>query len=124
MASRRTPESKPRSKTTASPPVASPPTVPKAAKSPAKVPTPAPVEQVVEAVPAKPVPKKQPVAKRAKTSPERPVVTPDVRRGMIAESAYLRAERRGFAPGHEDEDWMAAEAEVDKLLSADRRAPQ
>jgi hypothetical protein len=35
---------------------------------------------------------------------------------MIAEKAYLRAERRGFAPGHETEDWLAAEAEVDVLL--------
>jgi hypothetical protein len=38
------------------------------------------------------------------------------RRAMIAENAYLRAERRGFAPGHETEDWLAAEAEVDTLL--------
>jgi hypothetical protein len=52
------------------------------------------------------------------------MVTPDMRRGMIAEAAYLRAEKRGFAPGHEDEDWLAAEAEVDQLLSADQRAPQ
>jgi hypothetical protein len=37
---------------------------------------------------------------------------------MIAEGAYLRAERRGFAPGHEEEDWIAAEAEVDALLKA------
>jgi hypothetical protein len=37
---------------------------------------------------------------------------------MIAEGAYLRAERRGFALGHEAEDWLAAEAEVDALLKA------
>jgi hypothetical protein len=37
---------------------------------------------------------------------------------MIAEAAYLRAERRGFAAGDEVEDWMAAEAEVDALLRA------
>jgi hypothetical protein len=37
---------------------------------------------------------------------------------MIAEAAYLRAERRGFAPGSEAEDWLAAEAEVDVLLKA------
>lgn len=36
---------------------------------------------------------------------------------MIAESAYLRAERRGFAPGYEADDWFAAEREVDALLS-------
>jgi len=27
-------------------------------------------------------------------------------------AAYLRAERRGFTPGYEIEDWLAAEAEV------------
>ena len=45
---------------------------------------------------------------------------------MIAESAYLRAERRGFAPGHEVDDWFAAEREVDALLSAgtNTRQPQ
>jgi hypothetical protein len=37
---------------------------------------------------------------------------------MIAEAAYLRAERRGFAGGDEREDWLAAEAEVDALLRA------
>ncbi|HET7757708.1 MAG TPA: DUF2934 domain-containing protein [Steroidobacteraceae bacterium] len=38
------------------------------------------------------------------------------RRAMIAESAYLRAERRGFAPGGDLADWLAAEQEVDALL--------
>lgn len=33
-------------------------------------------------------------------------------RAMIAEMAYYRAERRGFAPGGELEDWLEAEAEV------------
>jgi hypothetical protein len=32
---------------------------------------------------------------------------------MIAENAYYRAERRGFLPGYEEEDWLAAEAEID-----------
>lgn len=31
---------------------------------------------------------------------------------MIASAAYLRAERRGFAEGHELEDWLEAEKEV------------
>lgn len=30
----------------------------------------------------------------------------------IATAAYFRAEQRGFAPGHELADWLAAEAEV------------
>ncbi|MFZ0498899.1 MAG: DUF2934 domain-containing protein [Steroidobacteraceae bacterium] len=45
-------------------------------------------------------------------------VSEDARRAMIAEAAFLRAERRGFAPGNEEEDWLAAEAEVDRLLRA------
>jgi hypothetical protein len=48
-------------------------------------------------------------------------ITAADRRQMIAEAAYLRAERRGFAPGGELEDWLAAEAEVDALLAADDR---
>ena len=31
---------------------------------------------------------------------------------QIAEAAYYRAERRGFAPGQEVEDWLAAEKEI------------
>ena len=49
-------------------------------------------------------------------------VSEDVRRGMIAEAAYLRAERRGFMNGNEAEDWIAAEKEVDALLSANSGA--
>jgi hypothetical protein len=38
---------------------------------------------------------------------------------MIAQAAYLRAERRGFSGGSEVDDWLAAEAEVDALLKAE-----
>lgn len=31
----------------------------------------------------------------------------------IREAAYFKAERRGFAPGHELEDWLEAEREAD-----------
>lgn len=34
------------------------------------------------------------------------------RRDMIAIAAYFLAQKRGFEPGHELEDWLAAEAEV------------
>jgi hypothetical protein len=33
-------------------------------------------------------------------------------REAIAKAAYARAERRGFAPGYEVEDWLEAEREV------------
>ena len=31
---------------------------------------------------------------------------------MIAEAAYYRAQKRGFTPGAEAEDWLHAETEV------------
>lgn len=36
------------------------------------------------------------------------------REESIAEIAYFRAMKRGFAPGHELEDWIAAEVEFHK----------
>ena len=41
----------------------------------------------------------------------------DLRGTMIAEAAYFRAQRRGFEPGHELEDWIAAEGEIQDLWS-------
>lgn len=38
-------------------------------------------------------------------------VVPD-RAELVRLAAYFRAERRGFAPGYEVEDWLAAELEV------------
>jgi hypothetical protein len=56
--------------------------------------------------------------------PPRPKLTPEARHALIAEAAYLRAERRGFEPGHETEDWLAAEAEVDALLTGGQSSQQ
>jgi hypothetical protein len=44
--------------------------------------------------------------------------TQEQRRQMIADAAYRRAQLRGFAPGEEVQDWLAAEAEVDFALSS------
>lgn len=43
----------------------------------------------------------------------KPAQTPggEIRYRWIAHAAYLRAEKRGFAPGHEIDDWLAAEAD-------------
>jgi hypothetical protein len=41
---------------------------------------------------------------------------------QIAERAYLRAQLRGFAPGQELDDWLAAEAEVVAGASAPQPA--
>jgi hypothetical protein len=47
------------------------------------------------------------------------------RAALIAEAAFFRAEKRGFAPGNEVQDWLAAEAEVDaKLLNAAESGPR
>jgi hypothetical protein len=42
---------------------------------------------------------------------------PGVREIMIAEAAYYIAERRGFEPGGELDDWLAAESEIERLLA-------
>ena len=40
----------------------------------------------------------------------------DERQHLIAEVAYLKAERRSFVGGDPEQDWKEAEAEVDRLL--------
>jgi hypothetical protein len=66
---------------------------------------------------------KSAATKSAKTTRPRtstvvtPVIDPERRRAMIAEVAYIRAERRNFAPGYEVDDWLSAESEVDTLLT-------
>jgi hypothetical protein len=54
------------------------------------------------------------------------VVTADVA-GAVAERAYFKALGRGFTPGHELDDWLAAEREVAALLASTeppvRRSP-
>jgi hypothetical protein len=40
------------------------------------------------------------------------------RRRLVAEAAYYHAERRGFAPGGELQDWLDAETEIGRLLDS------
>lgn len=47
--------------------------------------------------------------------------TPGQLQIWIAEAAYYRALRRGFTPGQEMEDWLAAEAEVLARVHAGER---
>lgn len=60
-------------------------------------------------------PAAKPVARGKATAAAagRSVLRPPDREARIRMAAYLRAERRGFAPGCEWDDWLAAEAEVD-----------
>ena len=87
---------------------------------------------------AKPAPKAEPAAKKvaakapaAKTAPvaakparssakKSSVVPAEQRRNYIEMAAYYIAERRGFAPGNPLEDWVQAEAEIDRLLAEGR----
>jgi hypothetical protein len=45
------------------------------------------------------------------------------RQDMIATCAYFRAQQRGFEPGHELEDWLAAESEVARILQLNLISP-
>lgn len=45
------------------------------------------------------------------------------RQAMIATAAYYLAQRRGFTPGHEVDDWLAAERQVDVQLALAKLGP-
>ena len=63
-------------------------------------------------VAAAPRPAAAPAAAATPKKAERPEApTGEARYRWIAHAAYLRAEKRGFAPGQEVDDWLAAEAE-------------
>ncbi|HLN48659.1 MAG TPA: DUF2934 domain-containing protein [Steroidobacteraceae bacterium] len=55
---------------------------------------------------------------RGFSAPKPPLnpLTQQDRFAMIAEAAYFAAQSRGFEPGHELEDWFAAEREVDRRV--------
>jgi hypothetical protein len=54
--------------------------------------------------------------------PEKPVscnsLLEEMRRSMVAEAAYYIAESRRFESGHEVQDWLLAEKQIDDALSA------
>jgi hypothetical protein len=65
----------------------------------------------------KPATPRKVVSLKSKTPPQpTSFVEPEKRAAMIAEAAYYRAERRGFAGGNEIADWLSAEQEVDAIL--------
>ncbi len=75
---------------------------------------------------AKAVPKAAPksapkatAAKPARSRAKKPAGVPlEQRRNYIEVAAYHIAERRGFAPGNPLDDWVQAEAEIDRLIAA------
>ena len=64
--------------------------------------------------PAKRTPRKRTAVTAEPAYPK--FVDPTQRAALIARAAYFRAQNRGFEPGHEQADWLAAEAEVDTKL--------
>ena len=50
-------------------------------------------------------------------------IDPEVRLRMIKEAAYQRYAQRGYVEGFELEDWLQAEAEVDRQLANPEREP-
>ena len=75
---------------------------------------------------AKAVPKAKTAPKVAAAKPARPrvgkpaAIPLEQRRHYIEMAAYYIAERRGFAPGNLLDDWVQAEAEIDRLLAEGR----
>lgn len=51
-------------------------------------------------------------AESNQSTPSASSVADAARQAMIAEAAYYRAQKRGFVPGRELDDWLAAEAEI------------
>ena len=66
------------------------------------------------------VSKRKAIRSRAKPGSKRAAdgATPVDRQLMIELEAYLRAEQRGFEPGHELEDWLAAEHSLGSTANA------
>jgi hypothetical protein len=86
--------------------------------------------QAAEPGKAKPATKSKPPVKAAPKVKAKPATKPanprarklktvpaDQRRNYIEVAAYHIAERRGFAAGDPFEDWVQAEAEIDRLLA-------
>jgi len=76
---------------------------------------------------AKAVPKAAPkapkavAAKPASARPKKPAAIPlEKRKHYVEMAAYYIAERRGFAAGDLLDDWVQAEAEIDRLLAEGR----
>ena len=43
------------------------------------------------------------------------------RHARISEAAYYRAQRRGFSPGRDQDDWFEAEREIDRGTPTDKK---
>jgi hypothetical protein len=55
---------------------------------------------------------------KAKTKANGAVIDPGQRANYIEVAAFYIAERRGFAPGNTEQDYLDAAAEIDRLIAA------
>lgn len=69
----------------------------------------------------------KPTASKKVTAPEvhlrpstapKPVLTAEQRNHYVSVAAFYIAERRGFTLGNPQDDWLAAEAEIDRLIAS------
>ncbi len=91
--------------------------------APASPVSPKPAARTVQAAPALSVsessPPLSPPLSIFQSSPSTSL-DPQRRLEMIRQAAYYRAERRGFVPGFEDEDWQISEEEIDRHSQMNR----
>jgi len=98
-------------------------------KAAAKVAAPVAAKAVPVATPAAVVASKPAVKATAKkvsaaktklkpSSSPAPVLTSEQRTHYVSVAAFYIAERRGFTLGNPADDWLAAEAEVDRLIAS------
>lgn len=90
------------------------PKAPTAKKVVAKKAASAPVAAPVAATPAAKTTK---VTQKASTACA-PLLSSEQRSHYVSVAAFYIAERRGFTLGDPTEDWLAAEAEVDRLIAS------
>lgn len=68
----------------------------------------------------KPETKAETKAQTKRQTPRQPRIDAERRRNFVEVAAYYIAERRGFSNGDQTMDWLAAEAEIDRLLQENK----
>jgi tRNA(Ser,Leu) C12 N-acetylase TAN1 len=60
----------------------------------------------------------RPPNRTPRPAPRASFIEPERHHAMISDAAYFLAEQRDFCPGHELEDWLSAERDIDSALGA------
>lgn len=93
----------------------------KAVTSKKTVATPVAQKAPVKTAAVKPAASKKITAPDVKLRPStapKPVLTTEQRNHYVSVAAFYIAERRGFTLGCPQDDWLAAEAEIDRLIAS------